>query len=278
MRPFRRTAEDWAYWPVTHFRSAADLEVPMVAVTLLHRKGYFRQLLEPSGQQRENAVQWNPAERLKPLTNTACVSLEGRAVQIRAWSYEVRGITEQSVPVYLLDTDVPENDAADRSLTDQLYGGDRHYRLCQEAILGLGGLEILEALGYQDLKVYHMNEGHSALLALGLLERQLRIRASPSPIPDDVLAVRRSCVFTTHTPVPAGHDQFPKALAKQVLGDARVKLIEAVDGYHDGTLNMTYLALRLRITSTASPCITAKFPVECTRSIQYAPSLTACMP
>ena len=79
----------------------------MVAVTLLYRKGYFRQLLEPSGQQPESAEQWNPAERLKPLTNTACVSLEGRAVQIRAWSYEVRGITEQSVPVYLLDTDVP---------------------------------------------------------------------------------------------------------------------------------------------------------------------------
>lgn len=226
-------------------RSAADLAVPMVAVTLLHRKGYFRQLLEQSGQQRESAEQWNPAERLKPLTNTACVSLEGRAVQIRAWSYEVRGITKQSVPVYLLDTDVPENDTADRGLTDQLYGGDQHYRLCQEAILGLGGLEILAALGYQDLKVYHMNEGHSALLALGLLERQLSIRASPSPTPDDVLAVRRSCVFTTHTPVPAGHDQFAKGLAKQVLGDARVQLIEAVNGYHDGTLNMTYLALRL---------------------------------
>lgn len=225
-------------------RSAADLEVPMVAVTLLHRKGYFRQLLEPSGQQRESPELWNPAEKLQPLTITACITLEGRAVRIRAWSHQVRGISGQGVPVYLLDTDVPENDVADRSLTDQLYGGDQQYRLCQEAILGLGGLAILEALGYEDLKVYHMNEGHSALLALGLLERQLRIRATASPTSDDVSAVRRSCVFTTHTPVPAGHDQFPKALVKQILGDARVKLIEAADAYHDGTLNMTYLALR----------------------------------
>jgi glycogen phosphorylase len=226
-------------------RSAADLEVPMVAVTLLHRKGYFRQLLDPSGQQRESDELWNPAERLEPLTITVCISLEGCAVQIRAWSYEVRGISGQTVPVYLLDTDIPENEAADRGLTDHLYGDDLQYRLRQEAILGLGGLEVLEALGYEGLEVYHMNEGHSALLALGLLERQLRTRASASPTPDDVLAVRRNCVFTTHTPVPAGHDQFPKALVKQILGEARVKLIEAADGYHDGTLNMTYLALRL---------------------------------
>jgi glycogen phosphorylase len=147
--------------------------------------------------------------------------------------------------VYFLDTDLPENAALDRGLTDYLYGGDQHYRLNQEAVLGLGGLEMLEVLQHQDVNTYHLNEGNSALLVLGLLERQIRARPGASPGPEDVSRVRRSCVFTTHTPIPAGHDQFPRSLVQQVLGDSRLKLIESIDGYHDGTLNMTYLALRL---------------------------------
>ncbi len=230
-------------------RSAADLEVPMAAITLLHRKGYFRQVLDTSGRQQEQPEQWDPARKLKPLAPVSCIALEGRPVQIRAWCYEVRGITGHVVPVYLLDADLPGNDAADRGLTDYLYGGDQYYRLRQESILGLGGLEVLETLGHQSVKTYHLNEGHSALLVLGLLERQLRDRksmsATGSVTGEDVLAVRRKCVFTTHTPVPAAHDQFPIPLVRQVLGEARVKLIEAAGGYHDGTLNMTYLALRL---------------------------------
>jgi len=226
-------------------RSAADLEVPIVAVTLLHRKGYFRQTLERTGHQREIAEQWDPFQHLEPLAATACISLEGRRAAIRAWRYQVRGISDHVVPVYFLDTDLPENDALDRGLTDYLYGGDQHYRLCQEAVLGLGGLEILEVLEHRDVHTYHLNEGHSALLALGLLERQFRTQPGASPDPEDVSCVRRSCVFTTHTPIPAGHDQFPKLLAQQVLGDARLKLIESIEGFHDGVLNMTYLALRL---------------------------------
>ncbi len=225
-------------------RSAADREVPMVAVTLLYRKGYFRQKLDASGHQSESPEQWNPAEKLQPLPAVAQVTLEGRPVRIRTWSYEVHGISGHSVTIYFLDTDVDENDPYTRSLTDTLYGGDQRYRLCQEAVLGLGGLEILEALGCRALRVYHMNEGHSALLALGLLKRQLRLSGSAAVTADDLQAVRRSCVFTTHTPVPAGHDQFSKELARQVLGDEYVNTIEAAGGYHDGTLNMTYLALR----------------------------------
>ena len=106
------------------------------------------------------------------------------------------------------------------------------------------GLEILDASGLTAVKTYHLNEGHSALLALGLLERQVRLRDGAAMSVEDILTVRRKCVFTTHTPVPAGHDQFPKELAGQVLGEARMKLLEAAEGYHDSTLNMTYLALR----------------------------------
>ncbi len=225
-------------------RSAADLEVPLVAITLLHRKGYFHQALDPSGRQTETAEQWNPSEKLQPLEARARVTLEGRSVQIRAWSYGIRGVTGHVVPVYFLDADLPENDPRDRTLTDSLYGGDARYRLCQEALLGLGGLEILAASGHTQVKTYHLNEGHSALLALGLLERQMRARGTGEPSADDIQAVRSKCVFTTHTPVPAGHDQFAPDLAREVLGDARVHLLEAAEGYHDSTLNMTYLALR----------------------------------
>lgn len=225
-------------------RSAADREVPMVAVTLLYRKGYFRQKLDASGHQSESPESWNPAEKLQLLTATAQITLEGRPVRIRTWSYEVHGISGHSVPIYFLDTDLADNDPYPRSLTDTLYGGDQRYRLCQEAVLGLGGLEILEALGCRALRVFHLNEGHSALLALGLLKRQLQLSGSATVTAAEIDAVRRRCVFTTHTPVPAGHDQFSKELARQVLGEKCVNAIEAAEGYHDGTLNMTYLALR----------------------------------
>jgi len=225
-------------------RSAADREVPMVAVTLLYRKGYFRQTLDASGQQSESPESWNPAEKLQLLSATAQITLEDRPVHLRAWRYVVRGISGHGIPIYFLDTDLAENDPTARTLTDTLYGDGHHYRLSQEAVLGLGGLEILEALGHRALRIYHLNEGHSALLALGLLERQLRLANSVVVTPDIILTVRRSCVFTTHTPVPAGHDQFSKELARQVLGEKCVNAIEAAEGYHDGTLNMTYLALR----------------------------------
>lgn len=225
-------------------RSAADREVPMAAVTLLYREGYFRQTLDASGHQSERPESWNPSEILQPLGATAQITLEDRPVHMRAWRYEVRGISGHGIPIYFLDTDLAENDAYARGLTGVLYGGDARYRLCQEAVLGLGGLGILEALGHRTLRIYHMNEGHSALLAIGLLERQLQLAGRTAVTADDILAVWRSCVFTTHTPVPAGHDQFSKELARQALGEQRVDAIQAADGYHDGTLNMTYLALR----------------------------------
>ncbi|HEX6896652.1 MAG TPA: alpha-glucan family phosphorylase, partial [Bryobacteraceae bacterium] len=225
-------------------RSAADRDIPMAAVTLLYRKGYFRQHLDSTGRQTETAEDWNPAEKLEALPVCGQIVLENRPVHIRAWRYEVRGISGHAVPVYFLDTDVPENDASAKMLTDTLYGDGQTYRLSQEGVLGLGGLEILDALGHRSLRTYHLNEGHSALLALGLLERQMARSKRSRVTEDDILAVRQRCVFTTHTPVPAGHDQFPKQLARQVLGEHRVQTIEAAGAYHDGVLNMTYLALR----------------------------------
>jgi len=232
-------------------RAAADLGIPMAAISLVHRKGYFRQRLSEAGEQIEVADEWSPESRLEPLAARVGIDIEGHRVQIRAWLMRVRGRTGFEVPLYLLDTNLPENEPADRELTDRLYGGDERYRLAQEAVLGLGGVAMLEAIGHTRIRVYHLNEGHSALLALRLLE----IGGSPAevggssaedwPAPADVEAVRRRCVFTTHTPVPAGHDRFPIALVREVLGEARTDALERIGCCPAGELNMTHLALQL---------------------------------
>src|SRR6266568_1949124 len=225
-------------------RSAADLKVPMVAVTLIHHKGYFRQRLELDGRQVEEPVEWIVNNFLQPMPQRAAVTIEGRAVQIRAWKYEVSGAGGFKVPVYFLDADLPENSEWERTLTHFLYGGDQHYRLCQEAILGLGGVKILRALGYKTIERFHMNEGHSSLLTLDLLDEVARAAGRGSITHDDVETVRRKCVFTTHTPVPAGHDQFPLDLVTRVLG--RHEIYDMKDVFCcEGRLNMTYLALNL---------------------------------
>src|SRR5205085_10795943 len=139
---------------------------------------------------------------------------------------------------------LPQNAPEDRGLTDYLYGGDNRYRLCQETVLGLGGLDVLRRLGYTEIESYHLNEGHSALLALGLMERRLAQSFAARVRKLDIDSVRRMCIFTTHTPVPAGHDQFPRAVATQVLGEERAALIEETQAWHDDILKMTYLALR----------------------------------
>ncbi|MFO0702089.1 MAG: alpha-glucan family phosphorylase [Nitrospira sp.] len=224
-------------------RSAADLEIPMVAVTLLHRRGYFYQRLDEQGWQREEPVAWPINDYCKPVSQHVTVEIEGRTVHVGAWQYCVRGESGSDVAVYLLDTDLPENQPWDRTLTDQLYGDGDYYRLCQEVVLGLGGYRILLALGYHHIRRFHMNEGHAALLVLALLEEKLASRSHEQGIPTDLIdAVREQCVFTTHTPVPAGHDQFPQDLAHRVLGDRRCDWLKACG--HDQSLNMTQLALR----------------------------------
>src|SRR5246127_658579 len=225
-------------------RSAADLGAPVVAVTLVYRKGYFRQLLDTSGNQSEQPQQWEPERTLKAVEGHVSVEIEQRQVWIRAWQYDVKGVDGDTVAVYLLDTNLPDNSDWDRQLTDSLYGGAEKYRLAQEITLGLGGLKLLQKLGYDKIQAYHMNEGHSALLALGLLERRLDQSFAGRVKQLDIDGIRRMCIFTTHPPVPAGLEQFPKPLVKQLLGDERVNLLEETQALHNDALNMTYLALR----------------------------------
>jgi glycogen phosphorylase len=216
----------------------------LAAVTLVYRKGYFRQYLDAQGNQTEQPQQWEPERSLKEVEGRVTIEIEGRPVYVRAFQYDVHGVDGDIVPVYLLDTNLPENSEEDRHLTDSLYGGDDHYRLCQEAVLGLGGLALLRKLGHDKIAAYHMNEGHSALLALGLLERRLDQSFAGRVKQLDIDGIRRMCIFTTHTPVPAGHDQFPRALAQQVLGAERLQLLDQTQALHGDALNMTYLALR----------------------------------
>jgi len=224
-------------------RAAADLGAPLVCMTLLHRKGYFRQHLDEWGNQSDSPAVWSPEQFMEPLEPRVTVSIEGRTVHIRAWRYLVHGVAGHTVPVNFLDTALPENSPWDRALTDNLYGGDDRYRLCQEVVLGLGGVAMLRALGYRKVQTYHMNEGHSALLALALLEEQHEARGLHDVVTGDREAVRRRCVFTTHTPVPAGFDKFPSTLVRQVLGEEPTNALKLVECFSGGMLNMTYLAL-----------------------------------
>jgi starch phosphorylase len=223
-----------------YLRSAADLRMPLVAVSLLYRRGYFRQSLDAAGRQSEAEVEWRPEELATRLEEEVEVEIGGRPVQLAAWRVQVAGVTGGVVPLLLLDSDLPANHPEDRSITDHLYGGDERYRIRQEAALGLGGIALLRVLG-ADVATYHMNEGHSALLALALLEQ----------LGGDVSAVRERCVFTTHTPVPAGHDRFAAQLVTAELGPARAKELAEFGLATAAGLDMTALALSASHTANA---------------------------
>ena len=225
-------------------RAAADWGLPLVAITLLHRKGYFRQHLDDNGAQSEEPDSWNPEERLREMEPRVEVEVGGQPVRLRAWFKELQGVLGQLVPVYFLDSDVEDNDDASRRLTDVLYGGDDRYRLSQETILGIGGVRMLEALGYIGIETYHMNEGHSGLLTLELMSNLARAAGRVDPSVDDIASVRDHCVFTTHTPVAAGHDRFPADVVESVLGADTWKRLRKLYAMNDDELNMTELALR----------------------------------
>ena len=171
------------------------------------------------------------------------MSVEDRVVTVRAWRYDLKGRSGHVVPIYLLDTDLDGNSGWDRGLTDHLYGGDTNYRLQQEIVLGMGGSRMAHALGYR-VNVYHMNEGHAALLTLALLESAVGRRTAGRSTEADMDQVRRKCVFTTHTPVPAGHDRFSTEQSIRILGGDRTARLEKLGCFRDGMLNMTLLALR----------------------------------
>lgn len=221
-------------------KSCADLRVPVVGVSLLFRQGYFDQKFDQWGGQQESPVEWNPAHFLQPLPETVQVEIEQRTVQVRAWQHDIVGLSGYVVPLILLDTDVESNADEDRSLTGYLYGGDQRYRLAQEVLLGIGGVRMLRALRYSGIEKFHMNEGHAGLLVLDLLNRQQGMQ--PNGL--DFERVRNQCVFTTHTPVPAGHDKFEYDLVERVLGQVVPFEIMQMLGGQD-RLNMTLLALNL---------------------------------
>lgn len=226
-------------------RSAADLELPLVAVSLVSRAGYFRQEIDPNEGQLERPAMWEPREWMTPLDAKIAVPIEGRPVWIGAWLYVLQGQLGGREPVLLLDTDLDENSKEDREITHHLYGGDQRYRLKQEIVLGVGGVRMLQALGFE-IRRYHLNEGHSAMLGLELLRRYFYrpedVRRGEPPY--DLPRVRELCSFTTHTPVEAGHDRFDYTLVQRVLGTG-VDLATLKRLAGDENLNMTQLALSL---------------------------------
>ncbi|HWR27921.1 MAG TPA: alpha-glucan family phosphorylase, partial [Candidatus Thermoplasmatota archaeon] len=212
-------------------KSCADLNVPIVGVTLLSEKGYFYQEIDMDGNQIELPYNFNINDFLKLLPSKTCVKIEGRDVTVRVWYYPVQGTSGFIVPVFFLDTNLEENSSYDREITKYLYGGDNKYRLAQEIVLGIGGVRTIDSLGYRTIDKYHMNEGHAALGTLELYD-QLK----------DVEKVRNQCVFTTHTPVAAGHDQFDLPLAKSMIGELIPDSL-LHEFTFENKLNMTRLAL-----------------------------------
>ncbi|MDR1733021.1 MAG: alpha-glucan family phosphorylase [Synergistaceae bacterium] len=215
-------------------KSAADLSVPMAGVTLLYRKGYFVQEFNDDGWQKEKPVQWNPAHELRLLPNRVSITLQGREIQIGVWVYEIIGATGYPLPVYFLDTDFEPNNPEDRKFCWYLYGGDNNYRLCQEFILGVGGLRMLRDLGYMNIETFHLNEGHAGFLTLELMREQGYY---------DPDKIREQVVFTTHTPVPAGHDYFEFGLIDRAFPPDALSTIKRMMPDLPG-VSMTELGLR----------------------------------
>ncbi len=214
-------------------KSSADLKLPLVAVTLLSKKGYFRQEITKEGKQIDQLVEWEPSKNMELHSTEVKVQIQKRGVGIKAWLYNVQSLTGGVVTILFLDTDVEGNFPEDREITSFLYGGDERYRLKQEIVLGIGGARMLEALGFS-IRKYHMNEGHSSLLTLELLQKYRM----------DIDRVRERCIFTTHTPVEAGHDKFSYDLVQEIMGEIVPLEVLKKFGGHD-RLNMTRLALNL---------------------------------
>lgn len=233
-------------------RAAADLRLPLVAVSLVSRHGHFRQQIDATGQQRELPAPWNPERWAQRLDARVAVRIAGRRVYIGAWLYVLESHLGGHSPVILLDTDLNENLAQDRELTHHLYGGDETYRLKQEMVLGMGGVRMLQALGFR-ISTFHMNEGHAALLGVELLQRHAYAADAlrPGEPAYDLPAVRELCCFTTHTPVETGHDRFPYELVAQLFdhdgagpdGPVSLDMLKTLAG--SDALNMTRLGLNL---------------------------------
>lgn len=237
-----------------HLKSASDLNLPLVAVGLLYRFGYFRQQLSAEGWQQESYRELQVEEQPLQLIKNAAgepvlveVAMRGRSVRAQVWQAAIG-----RVPLFLLDTNVSENEETDRFVTGHLYGGDRETRMVQEKMLGIGGVRLLRRLGIEP-SVFHLNEGHSAFLTLELTREV--IEREHLNFADAAGRVRNRCVFTTHTPVAAGHDEFSRELVDKGFGPGYEKSLRlsreeflslgGVEGNQDEAFGLTPLALRM---------------------------------
>ncbi len=216
-----------------HIKAAADGEVPLCAVTLLYKEGYFKQRIDEDGNQSETYPRFDPDPVLKKLPVKFILPLQGHDVKIQAWQYTYTGLTGHKIPIYLLDTDFEGNRLEDRIISLRLYSGDKNHRILQEAILGFGGIRLLDALGINAIQTYHMNEGHCSFLTLELLRKFKGQEAK----------VRRQCVFTTHTPVPAGHDHFAMGRCRKLLDGLIPENLKLPSLVQNSRLHMTELGL-----------------------------------
>ncbi|MHA1293900.1 MAG: alpha-glucan family phosphorylase [Promethearchaeota archaeon] len=215
-------------------RSAADLEIPMVGICLCYSSGYFYQLFNEYGEQKEKEMTWSFFYEFDKVEEPIILEIEDKKIKVSAWLYRVIGQSGHVIPIYLLTTDVEGNEEWMRKLTAALYDStSRWHRIVQEMILGIGGVRLLKSLGYNNIEVYHLNEGHGSFAALELYNEL-----------GDVEKVKQKIVFTTHTPVPAGHDRFDRSLVDKVFQDRIPSVIRKL-GDDNGQLNMTYLGMNL---------------------------------
>ncbi|DAC09277.1 MAG TPA: alpha-glucan family phosphorylase, partial [Candidatus Poseidoniales archaeon] len=221
-----------------HVKSAADVGLPLVGMSLLYREGYGRQHLDDQGIQSETYAPIDPNDHLTNTGQTIQLPLDGSTLYASIWKASVVGVGGHVVPVYFLDTFHPNNSAEFVGLGARLYGGDDSTRVRQEYLLGVGGVRALQALGH-DFAGMHLNEGHCTFAMLEMLHQGWT---------REELAQRT--LFTTHTPVPAGHDRFEWSLVEDVMGDllpsdARELVREAGDSEGGGRCSMSHLAVAL---------------------------------
>jgi len=214
-------------------RSAADLEIPMVAVCLCYSSGYFYQLFNEKGEQKEKEIEWNFFYEFEKVDNPIRIKIENKEVLVSAWRYQVNGQSGHVIPVYLLTTDVEGNEDWMKKMTGSLYDStSRWNRIVQEMILGIGGVKLLKSQGYGNIEVYNLNEGHGSFSILELYNE----------LGGNLEEVKKKVVFTTHTPVPAGHDRFDEQLVKKVFENRFPPELRKIADDH-GNLNMTFLGM-----------------------------------
>ncbi|MEI6532799.1 MAG: alpha-glucan family phosphorylase [Candidatus Roizmanbacteria bacterium] len=214
-------------------RSCADMNVPAVGITLVYAGSTFNQVFLPDGTQSYQEIDYRKNDQFVKMPHEIKIIIDGQDVIVDCWRYDIVGYNEFVVPVFLLDTNHHENEPWMRHITENLYGGGDYARICQELVLGVGGIKMLREMGYEDVEQYHMNEGHAAFVPLALLPE--------NDYKDE--EVKKKCVFTTHTPIPEGHDIFPYEMAYKYCGVYFPWHIKQLAG--EDSLSMTRLALSM---------------------------------